>query len=51
MGGLDIAIAVGKATAQTAQITAQFAPIPWLCPAVEVLCVIVQLCENASANR
>jgi len=51
MGGSDIVVAVGKAAAQAAMISAQFAPVPWMCPAAELLCAIIQLCENVSANR
>jgi len=52
MGGSDVALAIGKAVAvQVAQVSAQFAPIPWLSPAVQTLCVIIQLCENVSSNR
>ncbi|KAJ7179314.1 kinase-like domain-containing protein [Mycena filopes] len=43
-----LAISLGKSVAQ---ITAQFAPIPALAPAAELICAIIQLCENVTQNR
>ncbi|KAG7445880.1 kinase-like protein [Guyanagaster necrorhizus] len=44
----DLLMSLGKTVAQ---ITADFAPIPALCPAVDLLCGLIQLCENISLNR
>ncbi|KAJ7937244.1 kinase-like domain-containing protein [Mycena leptocephala] len=44
----DIAASLGKTVAQ---ITAQFAPVPALAPAAELICVIIQLCQNVTQNR
>ncbi|KAJ6539149.1 kinase-like domain-containing protein [Mycena capillaripes] len=44
----DVAISLGKTMAQ---ITAQFAPVPALAPAAELICGIIQLCQNVTQNR
>ncbi|KAJ6599272.1 kinase-like domain-containing protein [Mycena vulgaris] len=43
-----LALSLGKSVAQ---VTAQFAPVPALAPAAELLCAIIQLCQNVSQNR
>ncbi|KAL0574327.1 hypothetical protein V5O48_007638 [Marasmius crinis-equi] len=45
---VHLLLSLGKTLAQ---ITADFAPFPGLCPAVELLCGMIALCENVSANR
>ena len=45
---LDLAISVGLTTAQ---LTAQFAPVPALSVAVDVLIVIIQTCQQISSSR
>ncbi|KAJ7499133.1 kinase-like domain-containing protein [Mycena latifolia] len=47
-GPTSLAMSLGKTAAQ---VTAQFAPIPALAPAAELLCVIIQLCQNVTQNR
>jgi len=42
------AISLGKTVAQ---ISASFSPIPALSPAADILCGIIQLCENVTINR
>lgn len=42
---------MGAALASGAQISAAFAPMPWLSPAVQVLIGMVELCQNVSTNR
>ncbi|KAK0467943.1 kinase-like domain-containing protein [Desarmillaria tabescens] len=44
----DLLISLGKTIAQ---ITADFAPVPGLCPAVDLLCGLIQLCDNITLNR
>ena len=44
----QLVLSLGKTLAQ---ITADFSPIPGLCPAVELLCGLIVLCENVTANR
>ncbi|KAK7060289.1 hypothetical protein VNI00_001054 [Paramarasmius palmivorus] len=46
--GLELAVGICKTTAE---IVAEFAPVPGLFAAVEVLVVIVELCENVTTNR
>ncbi|KAJ7095185.1 kinase-like domain-containing protein [Mycena belliarum] len=43
-----LALSLGKTVAQ---VTAQFAPIPGLAPAAELLCAIIQLCQNVAHNK
>lgn len=45
---VDLLVSLGKTAAQ---ITADFSPVPGLCVAVELLCAIMQLCENVPQNR
>lgn len=52
MGRTQIAVSGTVAAATTAaHLASQFAPIPWLAPAVGILCAIVQLVEQVSANK
>ncbi|KAJ7591214.1 kinase-like domain-containing protein [Mycena floridula] len=44
----QMAVSLGKTVAQ---VTAMFAPIPGLSPAAELLCGIIQLCQNVSHNK
>ncbi|KAJ6510007.1 kinase-like domain-containing protein [Mycena vitilis] len=44
----DLAISLGKTAAQ---ITAQFAPIPALSVCVDLICHIIELCQNVTQNR
>ncbi|KAK7061549.1 mitochondrial distribution and morphology protein 10 [Favolaschia claudopus] len=44
----DLAISLGRTAAQ---ITAQFAPVPALAPIGELICGIIQLCQNVTHNR
>ncbi|KAJ7781460.1 kinase-like domain-containing protein [Mycena metata] len=44
----NIVLSLGKTVAQ---ITAQFAPVPALAPAAELICAIIQLCQNVAQNR
>lgn len=46
--GAVLALSLGRTAAQ---ITAQFAPIPGLYPAAELLGSIIQLCQNVLRNR
>ncbi|KAJ7213167.1 kinase-like domain-containing protein [Mycena pura] len=48
MSNTGLAISLGKTPAQ---ITAQFAPIPRLAPVAELICGIIQLCQNVTQNR
>ncbi|KAJ7117403.1 kinase-like domain-containing protein [Mycena crocata] len=43
-----LALSLGKTAAQ---ITAQFAPVPALAPAAELICGIIVLCQNVSQNH
>ncbi|KAJ7871359.1 hypothetical protein B0H13DRAFT_1634263 [Mycena leptocephala] len=45
---VTLAISLGKTMAQ---ITAQFAPVPGLVPAAELICCIIDLCQNLTQNR
>ncbi|KAJ7638623.1 kinase-like domain-containing protein [Roridomyces roridus] len=45
---LDIAVSLGKTAAQ---ITSSFAPIPALGPVAELICGMIQLCQNVAVNR
>jgi len=45
---IEVAIAV---TGSVGQLVAQFAPVPWLSPAVNLLCGIITLCQNTTTNR
>ncbi|KAJ7774348.1 kinase-like domain-containing protein [Mycena maculata] len=45
---IDLTVSLGKTAAQ---ITAQFAPVPALAPAAELICGIIQLCQNVTQNR
>ncbi|KAF8212000.1 kinase-like domain-containing protein [Mycena galopus ATCC 62051] len=45
---LDVAASLGKTALQ---ITAQFAPVPALGPVADLICGIIQLCQNVPQNR
>jgi len=53
MGGskMEIVFGLGKTAVLLAQLTAQFAPVPGIGPAVEIFCTIVMLCDNVSVNK
>ncbi|KAJ7904313.1 kinase-like domain-containing protein [Mycena olivaceomarginata] len=44
----DVVISLGKTAAQ---ITAQFAPVPGMGPVADLICGIIQLCQNVTQNR
>ncbi|KZP24577.1 kinase-like protein [Athelia psychrophila] len=48
MATLDLAL---TAATTAAALAAQFAPIPYIYPCVEILASIIQLCQNVSTNR
>lgn len=45
---LDVALSIGQSAAE---ITAQFAPCPGLGLAVDLLCGIIQVCDQITMNR
>lgn len=45
---LDLAMSLGKSVAE---IVAEFAPVPGLSLAVDVLCGIISVCDQISSNR
>lgn len=44
----QVALSLGKTAAQ---ITAYFTPVPGLAAATDILCTIVQICQNVAQNR